>query len=36
VSIPTQGLLGFLIQLVQVKGMLHDVGGGAKLGCGPI
>jgi len=35
VSTPTQVLLGFWIQWVQVKGMLHD-GGGAKVGCGPI
>jgi len=26
----------FLIQCVQVKGMLHNVGGGVRLGCGPI
>jgi hypothetical protein len=36
VSTPTQALLGFWIQLVQVKGMLHDFGGGVKVGCGPI
>jgi hypothetical protein len=35
VSTPTQTLLGFCIQWLQVKGMLHNVGG-AKLGCGPI
>jgi len=33
VSTPTQALLAFWIQLVQVKGMLHDVGGGVKVGC---
>jgi hypothetical protein len=32
----TQALLGFFIQWVQFKGMLHNVGGGVKLGCGPI
>ena len=36
VSTPTQALLGFWIQWVQVKGVLHNVGGGVKLGCGPI
>jgi hypothetical protein len=36
VSTPTQTLLGFWIQWVQGKGMLHNVGGGVKLGCGPI
>ena len=35
VSTPTQALLAFWIQLVQVKRMLHD-GGGAKVGCGTI
>jgi len=33
-STPTQALLGFCIQWVQVKGTLHDVRGGVKLGCG--
>jgi hypothetical protein len=32
VSTPTQVLLGFWIQWVQVKGMLHDFGGGIKVG----
>jgi len=36
VSTPTQFLLGFWIQWVQVKLMLHDNGGGAKVRCGPI
>ena len=36
VSTPKHGLLGFWIQWVQVKGMLHDFGGGVKVGCGPI
>jgi len=36
VSTPTQALLGFWIQWVQVKGMLHNVGGSVKVGCGPI
>jgi hypothetical protein len=36
VSTPTQALLGFWIQWVQVKRMLHNVGGGVKVGCGPI
>ena len=36
VSTPTQALLGFWIQWVQVKGMLHNVGGGVKLGSGPV
>jgi hypothetical protein len=36
VSTPTQLLLGFWIHWVQVKGMLHNVGGGVKVGCGPI
>jgi hypothetical protein len=31
-----QAFLGFWIQWVQVKGMLHNVGGVVKLGCGPI
>ena len=36
VSTQTQALLGFSIQWVQVKGMLHYFGGGVKVGCGPI
>jgi hypothetical protein len=35
VSTPTQALLGFCIQWVQGKGMLHNVGGGVIVGCGP-
>jgi hypothetical protein len=36
VSTSAQALLGFWIQWVQVKGMMHNVGGVVKLGCGPI
>jgi hypothetical protein len=36
VSTPTQTLLGFWIQWVQVRGMLHNTGGDIKVGCGPI
>jgi hypothetical protein len=36
VSAQVQASLGFWIQWVQVKGMLLIVGGGVKLGCGPI
>jgi len=36
VSTPTQALLGFWIQWVQGKGMLHNVGRVVKVGCGPI
>jgi len=36
VSTPTEALLGFLIQWLQVRGMLHNVGGGVKVGCSPI
>jgi hypothetical protein len=36
VSARAQALLGFWIQWVQVKGVLHYVGGGVKLCCGPI
>jgi hypothetical protein len=32
----TQALLGFWIQWAQVRGMLHNVGGGVQLGCGPV
>jgi len=35
-SAQAQALLGFWIQWVQVKGMLHNVGGGVKLGLVPI
>lgn len=35
-SAQTQALLGLWIQWVQVKGMLHNVGGGLKAGCGPV
>jgi hypothetical protein len=34
-SVQAQALLGLWIQCVQVKGMLHNVGG-VKVGCGPI
>jgi hypothetical protein len=36
VSTSTQALLGFWIQWVQFKGMLHNVGGGVKVGRGPV
>jgi hypothetical protein len=36
VSAQAQSSLGFWIQWVQVKGVLLNVGGGVKLGCGPI
>ena len=32
-SVQTQALLGLW---VQVHGMLHDVGGGIKVGCGAV
>jgi hypothetical protein len=31
-----QALLGFWIQWLQVRGMVHNVEGVVKLGCGPI
>jgi hypothetical protein len=36
VSTPTQTLLEFCTQWMQDKEMLCNVGGGVKLGCGPI
>jgi len=36
VSAQAQALLGFWIQWVQIKGMLHNNGGGVDLGFGPI
>jgi hypothetical protein len=35
-SAQTQALLGFWIQCGQVKGMLRNVGGGVKVGRGPV
>jgi hypothetical protein len=36
VSTSTQALLGFWIQWVQVRVMLHNVGGSVKVGRGPL
>ena len=36
VSARAQALLGFGIQWVQIKGMLHNIGGGVDLGCRPV
>jgi hypothetical protein len=36
VSAQAQASLGFWSQWVQVKGMVLNVGGGVKLGCGPM
>jgi len=35
-SAQAQALLGFWIQWVKIKGMLHNIGGGVDLGCGPV
>jgi len=35
-SAQAQALVGFWIQGVQIIGMLHNIGGGVDLGCGPI
>ena len=35
-SVQAQALVGFWIQGVQIIGMLHNIGGGVDLGCGPI
>jgi hypothetical protein len=36
VSAQAQPLLGFWIQWVQIKGMLHNIGGGVDLACGQV